>query len=145
MMTDVNASAQESPASSPPAEANGSGPAVAAADLKAAPAGAAQRWPLSRIVGVALLILLLFSVAAMVAGGVALLSLHDNRERAIVFIAVAVGLAAIVVLLAVGLRATAVRPLHRLAAEARRVADGDFGHEVTLTGPREVTDLAVDV
>ena len=37
------------------------------------------------------------------------------------------------VLLALGLRATAIRPLHRLAAEARRVADGDFGHEVSLT------------
>jgi signal transduction histidine kinase len=62
-----------------------------------------------------------------------------------VFIAVAVGLAAIVVLLAIGLRATAIRPLHRLAAEARQVADGDFEHEVSLAGPREVTDLAVDV
>jgi len=287
-MTDVNASAQESPASSPPAEANGSGPAVAAADLKAAPAGAAQRWPLSRIVGVALLILLLFSVAAMVAGGIALLGLHDDRQRVlnvldpatfqvqrldtslvdqetgvrgyalsgkkdfltpyydgvaeennaikalravigqlpegtaadlasviaqaglwrthyaqptisqvartakpvlspdilagkagfdalrgqvarlqaevsaartravaalndsalvldIVFAAIAVGLAIIVVVLAAGLRAMAIRPLHRLAAEARRVAGGDFGHEVSLTGPREVTNLAADV
>jgi len=246
-----------------------------------------RHWPLSRIIGVALLLLLLFSVAAMVAGGLSLLSLHDNRERVVstidpaalevqrldtalvnqetgvrgyalsaqqdflkpyhdgvaqetaalkalravtkdlpaaasdlnsvatqahfwrmhyaqptitrisqsgkpvtgadtltgkadfdavrariaalqndisgardhavselsdssavldgVFIAVAVGLAAIVVLLAVGLRATAIRPLHRLAAEARRVADGDFTHPVTLTGPREVTALAADV
>ena len=62
-----------------------------------------------------------------------------------VFIGVAVGLAVIVVLLAFGLRATVIRPLHRLAAEARRVADGDFGHEVSLTGPREVTSLAADV
>ena len=249
---------------------------------------AARRWPLSRIIGMALLILLLFSVAAMVAGGLSLLSLHDNRERVVgtidpaalqvqrldtalvnqetgvrgyalsaqqdflqpyrdgvaqeasaikalravvkelpaaaatdlngvatqarlwrahyaqptisrisqtgkpvtgadtvtgktefdalrgkistlqgdisgardhavadlnnsaavldgVFIAVAAGLAAIVVLLAVGLRATAVRPLHRLAAEARLVADGNFEHRVTLNGPREVTDLAADV
>ncbi len=63
----------------------------------------------------------------------------------VVFIAVAVGLAAIVVLLALGLRATAIRPLHRLAAEVRRVAGGDFAHEVSLTGPREVTNLAADV
>jgi signal transduction histidine kinase len=62
-----------------------------------------------------------------------------------VFIAVAVGLAAIVALLAVGLRATAIRPMRLLAAEARRVADGDFEHEVSLTGPREVTHLAGDV
>ena len=250
---------------------------------------AARRWPLSRIIGVALLILLLFSVGAMVAGGLSLLSLHDNRQRVVstldpaaleaqrfdtamvdqetgvrgyalsgredflqpyytgvteekaaakalqavtkdlpasaardlksattqahfwrthyaqptiaevdktgkpvvnnpdiltgkadfdalrnrigvlqddilgarahalaqlndsstvldvVFIAVAAGLAAIVVLLAVGLRATAIRPLHRLAAEARLVADGNFEHRVTLNGPREVTDLAADV
>jgi signal transduction histidine kinase len=249
---------------------------------------AAQRWPLSRIIGVALLVLLLFSVAAMVAGGLALLSLHDNRQRVVgtidpaalqvqrldtslvnqetgvrgyaltaqrdflqpyhdgvaqqadalkilrsvikelpaaaaadldsvttqahlwrthyaqpaisritqsgkpvtgagtvtgkaefdalrgkiaalqddisvarvhamaelndsaavldvVFIAVAAGLAATVVLLAVGLRATVIRPLHKLAAEARLVADGNFEHRVDLTGPREVTDLAADV
>ena len=286
-MTDVNASLQESPASSPPAGASGAGRA-AAADQMAATADSAKRWPLSRIVGVALLILLIFSVAAMVAGGIALLSLHDDRQRVldvldpaalqvqrldtsvvdqetgvrgyalsgqrdflapytdgvaqekdavkalqavigqlpggaaadlrsviaradfwrahyaqptidqvtrtgkpvvspdivtgkadfdalrgriallqaeistarasavaalndsatvldVVFIAVAVGLAAIVVLLALGLRATAIRPLHRLAAEVRRVAGGDFAHEVSLTGPREVTNLAADV
>jgi light-regulated signal transduction histidine kinase (bacteriophytochrome) len=32
-----------------------------------------------------------------------------------------------------------------LAAEARRVADGDFGHEVAQTGPREIRGLAADV
>jgi signal transduction histidine kinase len=62
-----------------------------------------------------------------------------------VFIAVAVGLAAIVVLLAAGLRAAAIRPVYQLAAQARRVAGGDFEHEVSLTGPREVTHLAADV
>ena len=62
-----------------------------------------------------------------------------------VFIAVAIGLALIVVILALGLRATAIRPLHALAAQARRVADGDFGHPVTVRGPREVTNLAADV
>ena len=62
-----------------------------------------------------------------------------------VFITVAIGLAVIVVLLAIGLRATAIKPIHRLATEARRVADGDFSHEVRVTGPREVTNLAADV
>jgi light-regulated signal transduction histidine kinase (bacteriophytochrome) len=47
--------------------------------------------------------------------------------------------------LALGLRAAAIRPLHELAAQARQVAGGDFGHEVSLRGPREVTDLAADV
>jgi signal transduction histidine kinase len=62
-----------------------------------------------------------------------------------VFVAVAIGLACIVVILALGLRSTAIRPLDRLAAQARQVAGGDFDHEVTLRGPREVTQLAADV
>jgi signal transduction histidine kinase len=62
-----------------------------------------------------------------------------------VFIAVAIGLAVIVVVLALGLRAAAIRPLDQLAAQARRVAGGDFEHEVTVRGPREVTHLAADV
>jgi signal transduction histidine kinase len=142
-MTDLNAGIRQGPANSPPTETDGA--RHAGAVRAAAKAASARRWPLSRIIDVALLILLLFSVAAMVAGGLALLSLHDNRERVVVLIAVAVGLAAMVVLLAVGLRRMAIRPLHRLADEVRRVADGDFGHEVNVTGPREVTDLAADV
>src|SRR6202012_5096019 len=51
----------------------------------------------------------------------------------------------IVVLLAIGLRATAIKPIHRLATEARLVANGDFSHEVRVAGPREVTNLAADV
>jgi signal transduction histidine kinase len=282
-MTDLNADIREDPANPPPV-----GPVWARRRRTVDTVGSARRWPLSRIIGVALLVLLLFSLAAMVAGGLALLSLHDNRERVVgtldpaalsaqrletalldqetgvrgyalsaqqdflapynsgvtdeknainslravadqlparaatdlnavaaqahywrthyaqptidqvdrtgkpvvspsilagkadfdalrarigvlqtdiaaarvhaitqlndsstvldaVFIGVAAGLAVTVVLLAVGLRATTIRPLHRLAAEARRVAEGDFEHEVTLTGPREVTDLAADV
>ena len=286
-MTDLNAGIR--PANPPPAgPRDARGARRARADRAAALAGSARRWPLSRIISVALLILLLFSVAAMVAGALALLSLHDDQDRVVgtlspaalqvqrldtalvdqetgvrgyalsaqkdflapytagmvdernairalqavinqlppsaaadlksvttqarywrthyaqptidrvsragrpvvspdilagkadfdalrtrtaalqadisgaraqaiaalnnsaavldgVFIAVAIGLAAIVVLLAVGLQRMAVRPLHRLAAEARRVAEGDFEHEVSLSGPREVTDLAVDV
>jgi signal transduction histidine kinase len=289
-MTDLNADTRQRPANPSPAPSHGARRARrdSGAERAAAMAGSARRWPLSRIIGVALLVLLLFSVGAMVAGGLALLGLHDNRERVVntidparlqvqrldtalvdqetgvrgyalsgqkdflapyyqgmaeernaikalqavigqlppsaaadlksvtaqarfwrthyaqptinqvsqagkpvvspdiltgkadfdalrakiatlqdditgartqavaalndsaavldgVFIAVAIGLAAIVVLLAVGLRATVIRPLHRLAAEARQVAEGDFGHEVSLAGPREVTDLAVDV
>ena len=76
----------------------------------------------------------------------ALATLNDaSTTLNAVFIAVAVGLALIVVILALGLRATAIRPLHALAAQARRVAGGDFEHEVTVRGPREVTDLAADV
>jgi signal transduction histidine kinase len=62
-----------------------------------------------------------------------------------VFIAVAIGLAVIVLVLALGLRVVAIRPLHQLAAQVRQVADGDFTHEVTVSGSREVTQLAADV
>ena len=62
-----------------------------------------------------------------------------------VFIAIAIGLAVIVLLLALGLRSAAIRPLYRLAAQVRQVAGGDFEHEVTVRGPREVTHLATDV
>ena len=60
-------------------------------------------------------------------------------------LAIAIGLAVVVAGLAVVLRATAIRPVHVLAAEARRVAGGDFGHEVAQTGPREIRGLAADV
>ena len=63
----------------------------------------------------------------------------------VVFVAIAIGLAVIVVSLAIGLRAAAIRPLHSIAAEARRVAGGDFDHAVAVRGPQEVTDLAEDV
>ena len=62
-----------------------------------------------------------------------------------VLLAIAICLALVVAGLAVVLRATAIRPVHLLAAEARRVADGDFGHEVAQTGPREIRGLAADV
>jgi signal transduction histidine kinase len=107
---------------------------------------AGRRWPLSRIVGVAVLVLLLFSVAVVVVGEIALASAHDTSTALdAVFIAVAIGLLLTVLLIALGLRATAIRPLHRLAAQVRRVAGGDFEHEVTVRGPREVTHLAADV
>ena len=143
-MTDLNADTGQRPANSPPALSRGT--RGARTDRAAAVAGSARRWRLSRIIGVALLILLLFSLATVAVGGWALARLNGaGTTLEVVFSVVAAGLVLSVILLAVGLRAAAVRPLHRLAEQARRVADGDFGHEVTLTGPREVTDLAVDV
>ena len=109
-------------------------------------AAAGRRWPLSRIVGVAVVALVVFSVAVVVVGEIALASAHDTSTALdAVFIAVAIGLLLTVLLLTLGLRAAAIRPLDRLAAQARRVADGDFEHEVTVRGPREVTNLAADV
>jgi signal transduction histidine kinase len=62
-----------------------------------------------------------------------------------VLLVIAIGLAVVVAVLAFVLRATAIRPVNVLAAEARRVADGDFSHEVAPTGPREIRELAGDV
>jgi CHASE3 domain sensor protein len=281
-------SAPPDPVGADPAGADPAAPDLAGLDDKRPAADAAKRWPLSRIVGVAVVALLLFSVAAVTAGGIALLNLHHDRARVldtfdpavlqaqqldiamlnqetgvrgyalsanqsflapyteghaaemtavaslqreygqlpphtqadltsvknqahywrvhyaepaiaqvqrsgkpvispdiiagktdfdslrakiatlettmetarnqaiaalndssdvlnIVFVAIAIGLAVIVVVLAIGLRAAAIRPLHQLAAQARQVAGGDFGHDVSLRGPREVTNLAADV
>jgi signal transduction histidine kinase len=60
-------------------------------------------------------------------------------------IGIAIGLAVVVAVLALVLRRAAIRPVHQLAAEARRVADGEFGHPVAQTGPREIRGLAADV
>ncbi len=57
----------------------------------------------------------------------------------------AVALILVVVALGLALRAAAIRPLTRLASDARQVAGGDFDHEVDPSGPREVHTLAVDV
>jgi len=109
-------------------------------------ADAGRRWPLSRIVNVAVLALLLFSAATVVIGGIALASTHDAGTAVdAAFIGVAIGLLLTVVLLALGLRAKAIRPLDQLAAQVRQVADGDFEREVTVRGSREVTNLAADV
>jgi signal transduction histidine kinase len=58
---------------------------------------------------------------------------------------IAVGLALVVAALAAVLRITAIRPVHVVAAQARRVAYGDFDHAVTSTGPQEIRGLASDV
>jgi signal transduction histidine kinase len=60
-------------------------------------------------------------------------------------IGIAAGLLLVVILLTLGVRRAAVRPLSRLAADARQIAEGDFDHELTQSGPREVRQLAADV
>jgi len=61
------------------------------------------------------------------------------------FIGIAAGLLLVVILLTIGVRNAAIRPLARLAGDVRQIADGDFGHELTRSGPREVRDLSTDV
>jgi signal transduction histidine kinase len=60
-------------------------------------------------------------------------------------ISIAVGLLLVVILLTLGVRNAAIRPLSRLAADARQIADGDFDHDLSQSGPREVRDLGADV
>ncbi len=68
-----------------------------------------------------------------------------SDELDVSLFAIAIGLVVAVILLALVLRATAIRPVHVLAAEARRVAAGDFEHEVAQAGPREISGLAADM
>ncbi len=86
-----------------------------------------------------------------------IVQLNDLRNQAVgslnssagtleaVSFGIGVALLLVVGAVALGLRATATRPLTRLASEARQVAAGDFEHEVTSSGPREAADLAIDV
>jgi signal transduction histidine kinase len=60
-------------------------------------------------------------------------------------IASAAALVLVIAALGIGLRTAAITPLTRLAGNARRVAGGDFDHEVDPSGPREVHTLAIDV
>ena len=62
-----------------------------------------------------------------------------------VFGLISAGLLALLIVLAVGLRRVVLRPISHLAAEVRRVAEGDFDSEVRGTGPREVVELGADV
>ncbi|MDQ2874657.1 MAG: ATP-binding protein [Actinomycetota bacterium] len=76
----------------------------------------------------------------------ALTSLADATDTLdVAFTGIAAGLLLIVIMLTIGVRRTTITPLARLAADARQVADGDFGHELSQRGPREVRDLGADV
>ncbi|WIM99513.1 ATP-binding protein [Actinoplanes oblitus] len=68
-----------------------------------------------------------------------------RRLRDTVFLAAVTALLLLIGVITVLLRTTVVRPLRRLGAAARRVADGDFTHELTPDGPAEVTQLGRDV
>jgi signal transduction histidine kinase len=84
-------------------------------------------------------------------------SLADERAQAaadldksartlnVVCVVIAIGFGLVILALAVGLRRAAIRPISRLAAEVRTVADGDFSHKVEQSGPTEVHDLGADV
>src|SRR5215470_16184013 len=62
-----------------------------------------------------------------------------------VCIGIGIALLAILIYLAFGLDRSVIRPLSRLAADARQVADGDFAHHVDPGGPREMRTVGMDV
>jgi light-regulated signal transduction histidine kinase (bacteriophytochrome) len=62
-----------------------------------------------------------------------------------VFIGIAIALLAILIVFAFILDRSVIRPLSRLAADARQVADGDFAHHVDPGGPQEVRTVGTDV
>ena len=63
----------------------------------------------------------------------------------LVGVLLAVGLMALLAVLALGLRRVALRPLAALSGDVRRVAAGDFDAEVRGSGPRELVALGADV
>lgn len=67
-----------------------------------------------------------------------------NRLQ-IVLVVIAAGLIALLFVLALGLRRVVVGPVDALAAEVRRVSEGDFGSAVRASGPREFVQLGDDV
>jgi signal transduction histidine kinase len=71
----------------------------------------------------------------------------NNSATTLDAICVGIGIALLVVLivLAFGLERSVIRPLSRLAADARQVADGDFAHHVAPSGPQEIRTVGLDV
>ena len=60
-------------------------------------------------------------------------------------IGIGIALVAVLAVLALGLERSVISPLSRLAANARQVADGDFAHDVTSSGPQEIRTVGTDV
>ena len=60
-------------------------------------------------------------------------------------IGIGIALVAVLVVLGLGLERSVIRPLSRLAADARQVADGDFAHHVKSSGPQEIRTVGTDV
>jgi signal transduction histidine kinase len=58
---------------------------------------------------------------------------------------IGVSLLVILIVLAFSLEISVIRPLSRLASDARKVADGDFTHHVDPGGPQEVRTVGIDV
>src|SRR5215831_16027979 len=62
-----------------------------------------------------------------------------------VCLGIGISLLVILIVLSFSLEISVIRPLSRLAADARKVADGDFTHHVDPGGPQEVRTVGIDV
>ncbi|UDY22851.1 sensor histidine kinase [Nocardioides sp. Kera G14] len=77
---------------------------------------------------------------------VALDSVHDTREkRQWVLIALIAALFAVGLVVTLLMRALVVRPLDQVRNSSRRIADGDFDHQISGTGPVDIRAMADDV
>ncbi|WP_236711215.1 ATP-binding protein [Streptomyces sp. 150FB] len=61
------------------------------------------------------------------------------------FAAIAAVILLLTALVFIGLRRGVTTPVDRLSADVRKIADGDFAHPVTGTGPADLRRLAADV
>ncbi|WP_407642926.1 sensor histidine kinase [Actinacidiphila yanglinensis] len=68
-----------------------------------------------------------------------------DAERDWIFGVIAAVITALTVLIFAGLRRGVTRPLDLLSGDVRKVAEGDFGHRVTASGPADIRALAADV
>jgi signal transduction histidine kinase len=73
----------------------------------------------------------------------ALESSRHRRDK--IFTVIVGGLLSGLLILAILLQLAVLRPLERLQASVRRVADGEFEHRVPAGGPRDLADLGADV
>jgi signal transduction histidine kinase len=70
---------------------------------------------------------------------------HSASVTRITFATIAVVLALVVFVVAVAVLRLVNRPILRLKAATRRVADGDLDHSVLIDAPRDIEQLAADV
>lgn len=70
---------------------------------------------------------------------------HERAVRTYILGALVVTFLLTALVLTVLIRVLVARPLDALRDSSRKVAGGDFGHVITVTGPRDLTAVAQDV
>ncbi|MGW2211652.1 sensor histidine kinase [Streptomyces sp. NPDC001781] len=71
--------------------------------------------------------------------------LATMRLRNWIFGAIAAVIVALAVIVSEALRRGITRPLERIGADARTIAEGDFGHSITPTGPADLRQLSDEI